>query len=336
LTRFAVIRSAISSDKSHATRAFIALAAVLGATLLRFALSPLSPNLVFVTYYPAVLICSALAGWRYGLASASLSGIIAEIYFQRPFGTIVANAPTLISYLLFLSSCAVIIATGDTLRRSVRDLEQANRLADTLNGELHHRVRNMLTVVQALASQAAKATNPQAFAASFGRRLQALATAHELLGRRNLETCTLPELIDEACEPFCAGANIAKSGPACELPSVSCVPLVLALHELCTNALKYGALSNSEGTVEISWSFADGPHRLVIDWREIGGPVVSKPTSKGLGSALLRAQPGIAELNLRFEKSGVCCTIGIDGATPVGASGSGAPLLADLVTLAAH
>lgn len=73
--------------------------------------------------------------------------------------------------------------------------------------------------------------------------------ANALLGRRSLETCALPEVIDEACEPFCDGENIVKRGPACLLPAVSCVPLVLALHELCTNAVKHGSLSVPEGRV---------------------------------------------------------------------------------------
>jgi two-component sensor histidine kinase len=172
----------------------------------------------------------------------------------------------------------------------------------------------MLTVVQALAAQSAKGANPEEFVAAFGGRLQALAKAHELLGQRNLQTCTLPALMDEACQPFCVDANIVKFGPPCQLPSESCVPLVLAMHELCTNALKYGALSNAEGRVEISWAFGDTPGRLVICWKEIGGPVVRKPNRKGLGSALLRPQPGIADVVLTFDEPGVCCELDIDGA----------------------
>jgi two-component sensor histidine kinase len=176
----------------------------------------------------------------------------------------------------------------------------------------------MLTVVQALASQSAKGNSSEGFVATLNGRLQALATAHELLGRRNLQTCSLPEIIDEACKPFCSNENIVKSGPPCELASASCVPLVLALHELCTNALKYGALSSSRGRVNITWSFAERPGRIVIEWREIGGPVVSKPMRKGLGSALLRPQPGLAGVDLRFEADGAFCKISIDGVVAVG------------------
>lgn len=290
---------------------------LLTATFIRWALSDVAPNLTFVTYYPAILICSLLTGWRYGLACAVISGVIAEGIFRIPAASSSFEAGSLARLILFTTSCAIIIATADTLRRAVRDLDVANRSADTLNHELQHRVANMLTVVQALAAQSAKGASPEQFVAAFGGRLQALAKAHELLGQRNLETCTLPALIDEACKPFSAGENIVKFGPACQLPSVCCVPLVLALHELCTNALKYGALSNPEGKVEISWAFGETPGRLAIRWQETRGPLVRKPTRKGLGSALLRPQPGIAEVNLRFDETGVRCEIDIDGAEPV-------------------
>jgi K+-sensing histidine kinase KdpD len=125
----------------------------MAATVLRVAFTALDTHLVFVTYYPAVLICSVLAGWRYGLLSAILAGIIAETYFAIPYGALVADASTVINLILFMSSCLLIIATGDTLRRSVRELEKTNRLADNLNRELHHRVNNMITVVQALVSK---------------------------------------------------------------------------------------------------------------------------------------------------------------------------------------
>lgn len=333
MTRFPIFRNAICSDKPHGIRLAIALALVFAATVLRVAFTALDTHLVFVTYYPAVLISSVLAGWRYGLLSAILAGIIAQTYFATP-GSLVADASTVINLSLFMISCLLIVATGDTLRRSVRELEKTNRLADNLNRELQHRVSNMITVVQALISQSAKVGSPEGFVATLNARLQALATAHALLGRRVLQSCILPEIIDEACKPFCLNGNISKSGPLCELPSASCVPLVLALHELCTNALKHGALSRSEGRVSITWSLADRPARVVIEWLEIGGPVVPKPTRKGLGSALLRAQPGLAGVELSFEPDGVCCRISIDGAVTVGVSDRTPPVAAEPVASA--
>jgi len=315
--RVKAIRIAIARDKSAGYSLATVLIALVAPTLIRGALADLAPNLTFVTYYPAILICSLLTGWRYGLACAVLSGITAGVLFPSAAAADPLGPASLARLALFMTSCAIIIATADSLRRAVRELQVANRLADTLNRELQHRVANMLAVVQALASQSSKGASPQEFASAFGGRLSALAKANELLGRRDVETCTLPELVDEACAAFCNDENIVKSGPACQLPAASCVPLVLALHELCTNAVKHGALSTARGRVKISWRFSDRPQRIIMEWKETGGPLVAKPTRKGLGSALLRRQPGIADVGLFFEESGVRCTLSIDGAEPL-------------------
>jgi two-component sensor histidine kinase len=302
----------------------VTVAALLGASATRFALSYFDAGVPFATYFPAVLICTLLAGWRYGLACALLCGILAEFLF--PVRSVLGEAlPFSVGdFLLFLASCTVIIATASALRHALRELDRATHTAHHLNQELQHRVRNMLSVVQVLASQSMRGTSPEAFMDAFGGRLQALATAHALLGRRRLETCTLPELIEEACQPFCNGDNIINRGPACELPATSCVPLVLALHELCTNAVKYGALSSLLGRVEVSWSFDEFAHRVVIQWKETGGPAVSRPNRKGLGSNLLLPQPGIADVKVSFDKPGLRCQFTIDGAKALGPIGSNA------------
>jgi two-component sensor histidine kinase len=316
VTRIAVIRAAIATDRSVAYSLSIMLIALICGTLIRGALSGVV-HLTFATYYPAILICSLLTGWRYGLACAGLSGIVADILFPPPAAANFFDPVSLTSLVLFLVSCAIIIATADALRRAVHELDDLNRLTETLNRELQHRVANMLAVVQALASQSAKGADPETFLADFGGRLDALAKAHQLLGRRDLEACTLPEVADEACKAFGDEQNVVRSGPACQLPSSSCVPLVLALHELCTNAVKYGSLSTPQGRVHISWDFSPRPQQIIVEWKETGGPVVSRPTRKGLGSTLLRRQPGIAEAELRYEASGVRCRLTIDGATPL-------------------
>ena len=313
LTRFPLIHSAIVTDWRLAQKVGIVVAALLAATALRYALTHLTTTkLTFPTYYPAVLVCSLLAGWRFGSVCALLSGIIAEVLFPSAYGGAVRFPVT--DLLIFLSMSSIIIATADTLRRVTRDLDSAREMSRHLSAELQHRVSNTLSVVQFLALQSFRGASPDAFPEVFGQRLQALAKAHRLLGQNELETCALPELIEEACLPFCGAENITVLGPACDLPAISCIPLVLGIHELCTNALKYGALSDPQGKVEISWQFGDRPDRLLIDWKETGGPPVLQPKRKGLGSLLLRPQPGIADVSLSFEKTGLCCKLSIDGA----------------------
>jgi two-component sensor histidine kinase len=324
MTRIPTIRRAIVSERSHPWCLVIVVVALLAATAAREALSYVQVSLIFVTYFPAVMITSLLTGWRYGVATALLAGVVASMMFSRPPETALVSGLVfpVIDFLVFLTSCALIIVIADGLRRALGDLDHASEMAALLNRELQHRVANMLAVVQGLASQSAKAASPEAFAKTFGARLQALARAHALLGTRSLETCSLRELIDQACQPFCSGENITRTGPPCELPAASCIPLVLALHELCTNAIKYGALSNPEGKVEITWAFSDAPAQIVIRWEESGGPPVSKPTRKGLGTALLQRQPGIAAVEMSYNQAGLCCRLTVDGAKPL----SGAPL----------
>lgn len=308
MTRFPVVRELISSEKSHAVRAALVILIVLVATVIRISMSGFA-SLTFATYYPAVLVCGLLAGWRYGAASALLSGIVAESLFP-PVET--GGAVEAANFLLFLIVCAMIIATAESLRRTIRKLDEANASADALNRELQHRVGNMLAVVQALAAQSAKNGSPADFVAAFNGRLNALATAHQVLRDGRLETCGLPALVDLACQPFYSGGNIIKSGPSCQLPSDSCVPLVLALHELCTNAVKYGSLAVPGGRVELTW-FVDEADKMTMVWKELNGPPVRRPSRRGTGSALLQPQKGLESVDLEFLPKGVICTFVIHG-----------------------
>ena len=313
VTRIGAVRRELLKDRSNASCLAICMGAIVVATLIRLAVGSVAP-LTYVTYYPAVLICSLLTGWRAGLACALLSGVIAETLFsQTPAG----DLRSLARFLLYVGSCAIIIATAQSLRHTVRELGAANRMADMLNRELQHRVRNILAVVQAIAKQSAKESSPRVFVEAFEARLQALASAHDLLSGKTLDICSLAELVDEACRPFSAGGNIVKSGPACTLPAESCVALVLALHELCTNAVKYGALSCPEGRVDISWSLPERGGSVTIGWQESGGPIVEPPSRKGLGTALLRPSSGIAAVELRYDRHGVFCAISVDGAEAI-------------------
>ena len=316
MPRVPIIQKAIVADRTNAKCLLIVVAALAGATVGRALLSSIGTSVPFATYYPAVLICALLAGWRYGVACTLLSGVLAEVLFVSASDTAldaVFRFP-LANFLVFLTSCGIIIAIADALRRALRDLEHVAERATFLNRELQHRVGNMLAVIQALALRSARGTIHEDFATAFGERLRGMSKAHALLGNGSLESFSLSDLVEEACQPFTIGKNILRSGPDCELPGKSCVPLVMALHELCTNAVKHGALSNELGRVDLSWSFSDTPSQVVIAWKETGGPTVSQPTRTGLGSALLRSQTGIAVAKITYESEGFCCWLTIGGA----------------------
>jgi two-component sensor histidine kinase/PAS domain-containing protein len=179
-----------------------------------------------------------------------------------------------------------------------------------LINELNHRVKNTLATIQSIAGQTLRNadTLPLALKA-FEDRLLALSRAHDILTRRTWEGAGLSEIVGSAAQTY-GPSRFDVDGPARNLPPQMALSLAMALHELGTNAVKYGALSTPEGRVEIRWSLADGELRLV--WRERDGPPVTPPTRQGFGSRLI--ERGLArELNgqvrLDFAPDGLICEI---------------------------
>ncbi|HET6469265.1 MAG TPA: CheR family methyltransferase, partial [Geminicoccaceae bacterium] len=192
----------------------------------------------------------------------------------------------------------------------ITGIVEAERHQRMLVHELNHRVRNMLTVVGAIAKQTLEqAASPAAFAQSFLDRIQAMARAYALLSREQWSDVRLDELLRAELEHHLVGNDrrFALQGPPVLLKPKAAVALGMVLHELSTNAIKHGALSVPTGRVEVAWQVADraagpgggrnpGP-RLILDWHETGGPGVAAPARKGFGSKLI-------EHGLAFELQG--------------------------------
>lgn len=189
-----------------------------------------------------------------------------------------------------------------------------------LLGELNHRVRNTLAVVQAVASQTLRhAVVPAEVQSALLARLAALARSHDLLTRSGWEGAPLPEVVGQTLAPHAAAAGegrIAVTGPPVLLPSAAVVTVNLAFHELATNAAKHGALSVPEGRVEVGWTLdrsqRGAPPAVEIVWRERGGPPVRPPERRGFGSRLIEgglAREFGAAVRLDFAPEGVECRI---------------------------
>lgn len=193
----------------------------------------------------------------------------------------------------------------------------AAKLQTVLIGELHHRVKNMLAIASAIASQSLRsATSIDAAAKTIASRLSALGVSHDLLVRESWTGAGCRTLIENAILAFqteglkqfsIVGDNIAvSSGPA--------VGLSMVIHELSTNALKYGALSVPGGRISITWSVDAEAERFNLEWRESGGPPVTEPKEKNFGSHFIeRALPGQLQGDARliFEPSGLICRVNI-------------------------
>ncbi|MBZ8132091.1 hypothetical protein CLD20_02265 [Afifella sp. IM 167] len=157
--------------------------------------------------------------------------------------------------------------------------------------ELHHRVKNTLAIVQAIAGLTARSVEGvDAFNAAFSGRLASLASTHTLLTEWSWERAPLRGLLQAQLEPY--ASDYTLEGPELELTATQAVPIGMAVHELATNAAKYGALSTPDGRLTVRWHLnapaEEGkPQTLVFEWQERGGPPVSPPQRKGFGSRLL-------------------------------------------------
>ena len=194
-----------------------------------------------------------------------------------------------------------------------RDLSELKRAEDTrrlLVNELDHRVKNTLAIIQSIVLQTLRgATDLDAARKAVDARIISLAAAHDLLTQRSWSGADIAEVVARAIAPFAAG-RIALAGPSLDISPRQTLSLSLALHELATNAAKYGALSEPEGRVELHWEARDG--KLHLDWRESGGPPVAPPNRRGFGSRLL--EHGLfrdqnEKTRLEFAADGVRCSI---------------------------
>jgi two-component system CheB/CheR fusion protein len=174
----------------------------------------------------------------------------------------------------------------------VTSLTHAEAHQRVLIAELNHRVKNMLTVVIAVAEQTLRtSSDPDIFKRAFIPRLHAMARSYELLSRDNWTAASMEELTRMALAPFgIERATIA--GPAVTLDPKRAISVGMILHELATNAGKYGALSKVDGRVVVNWAVKDmdGRHRLTLTWRESDGPDVAAPTKRGLGLRLIERE----------------------------------------------
>ncbi|HEV2364379.1 MAG TPA: sensor histidine kinase [Caulobacteraceae bacterium] len=296
----------------------IAVAAVAAAAMLRWSLQPvLGDDVSFATLFPAVIVTTMLAAAP-GAFTVVVAGAIACLAPSAAGGVTAAMVrhatPRLIVWVLIGTLVAAMAlalrSTIVALRRRQAELVEAHDHLQTLTRELEHRGRNALTVVQGLSSMTARTVDTvDEYRRQLSRRIQALSSASSLLLGQPSASCPLARLVHEVLDGF--GAQISIEGPDVLAPTRSGVAFALALHELATNAVKYGALSRPEGIVTVSWT-VDGARVLHFKWREAGGPPIAGDKSEGVGSGIIRqAFSGLAGARpeLTMAPQGVCFVV---------------------------
>jgi PAS domain S-box-containing protein len=198
----------------------------------------------------------------------------------------------------------------------ITERKRAEEQQSLLVAELDHRVKNVLATVAVVARRTGERSGSTSdFIEALDRRLQSMAEAHSLLSRNHWRGASLADLVDQALAPYATAGNTIVEGPHVRLTAAATQAMAMVLHELTTNAAKYGALSTQQGRVSVHWGWRSSggePATLRLEWHERGGPVVTVPDQPGYGTSVIRdlipyELGGLVDFD--FTAEGVCCTI---------------------------
>ncbi len=249
--------------------------------------------------------------------------ILDELLVTKPFhgvevklsGTKLANRSFLLSAGPLLNDAKDSIGSLLTMTE-ITERKRAEEQQTMLVAELNHRVKNILAIVQSVAAQTVRSTpSLESFSAAFSGRIKALSIAHDILTQTRWIGIGLNELLAEVLAPYrLAGEDrLSIEGPPVLLPAGAVLPLSMAVHELATNASKYGALSGPQGKVAIRWRLqCEGRPEVELNWNEEGGPTVERPPGSGFGTTLIErtiAYDLDGKAELAFPPEGLRCLL---------------------------
>jgi two-component sensor histidine kinase len=280
------------------------------ATVARWGLAQIRPDVFFTPYFPAVFFATAVGGSRIGIGAAVASGVLGVII---NFSGALADSARLALLLIFWMVCGLTIWGVEHYRTIVAQQRQiSKRLIEEeeyrklLVNELQHRLKNKTSTIHAVLHQVLQ-DQPQIWD-SIDHRIRALSATDDLIARVDSSGCDIKDLLRSELGPY-GHVRFNLNGDPLFLPAKLAVSLALIFHELATNAGKYGAFSSPRGLLQVSWSVSDD--RLNVTWDETEGPSIEHVGADGFGTKLLqsalRAFDGRTEIS--FLKTGVHCTM---------------------------
>jgi two-component sensor histidine kinase len=266
-------------------------------------------NPVLAPYYSGTLIATLVSGAEAGAIAASLGGVAAFAFFVPPEWNLASfTRDQAVSLLLFVATSLLIIWAAESYRGLMRRLRREEEMIRLLNLELVHRIKNMLAGVQAIVGQSLR--DRRELLETVSARLAALGATNDLLVRSEWRNAPLRDILVREFSPY-GLSRFELYGEEVDCPHSVAILLALIIHELTTNAAKYGALANLSGRIRVAWTLVAG--RLAVEWVETGGPPATEPTHAGFGSTLLRS--GVRQfqgtVERQFEPTGLYCAFSL-------------------------
>jgi two-component sensor histidine kinase len=278
------------------------------ASMLRWGLGYFSEDaLVFAAYYPAVLFATYVGGAAVGIFTALVSALIGWWAFIPPhfvFGPLTPSVATKLFVFVFAS--VLIVWGADRYRELLKRLEAEEEFRKLATTELAHRLKNKIATIQSVISARLR-DDPKRRDAILSL-LNSLSATDDLITATQEQGANIRDIFNAELGPYDI-SRISMQGPEVLLPPKLAMTIALVIHELATNAAKYGALAGAAGKLAIRWDLSDC--RMAIHWRESDGPVVVPSTHCGFGTRLLaRALKQFdGTIENKFEASGLICTM---------------------------
>jgi len=268
------------------------------------------PDVYFTPYFPAVFFATAFGGYRIGIATAVLGGVLGVTV---NFGDAPADFARMALLTIFLIVCGLTIwgiehyrSVASKQREISKRLIREEAYRKLVIDELQHRLKNKVSTIHAVLHQVLQ-NQPQVWA-SIDRRMRALSATDDLIAKVDGRGCDIKDLLLSELGPY-GHVRFTLNGARLFLPAKLAVSLALIFHELATNAGKYGAFSSARGFLQVSWSVTDD--RLNITWDETEGPPVGTIGEDGFGTKLLKSalKPFDGKTEIAYLKTGVHCTM---------------------------